>query len=67
MGLDDGDNFVDHFILGDIVFGEGVEGKIFIEPDSAESLFVNGDHGAHNLKAAKSVVESFKAEHGLFE
>jgi len=60
MGLYNSDNFIYHFAFGHILFDEGVEGKILIEPDAAESLLADGDHGVHNLKASKPVVESLK-------
>ena len=44
MGLYNSDNFIYHFVFGHILFDEGVEGKILIEPDAAESLLADGDH-----------------------
>lgn len=67
MRFYNGDNFVHHFALIKVLLCKGVKRKIFIQPNPAKPFLADSDHGAHNLKAAKTVVEPLKPQHSLLE
>lgn len=59
--------FWNHFGLRTCLFDKSISAKVVIEPDPAQSPFVDGNHGIKNLKGTYSVEQSFEANHGLFE
>lgn len=61
------DNFVNHFALIKVLLRKGVKGKILIQPNPTKPFLAYSDHGAHNFKAAKAVVEPLKPQHSLLE
>lgn len=67
MGLENVDDILDHCGFPTLFFGEGIVSEIFINPDSAVSLLVDGNHGFGNLKSAKPVEQSLKTYEALLD
>ena len=58
---------MNHFFLISFNFWAGVQSIVFVEPDSAESLFVDWDHGVRNFESSEAIKEALKAHYALLE
>lgn len=66
MALNEGNYSFNHLRLFPVIFYKGVEREVFVDPNPAEALLIDGNHPLGDLKSSKSIVEPLKSNSAFF-